>query len=86
MVRTFVGLPSTLVSYRLLDFSTAAVELGLVSDFLHRYGNGYDRYPTMEFKHDLGIILFSCVVTFLYVLSHPWSNHFSAYSLTLPRL
>ncbi|KAF7799921.1 hypothetical protein EIP86_011164 [Pleurotus ostreatoroseus] len=59
-----------------LIFACAAVELGLVSDFLHRYGNGYDRYPTMEFKHDLGIILFSCVVTFLYVLSHPWSNHF----------
>lgn len=59
-----------------LIFACAAVELGLVSDFLHRYGNSYDFYPTMEFKHDLGIILFSSIVTFLYCLSNYWSNHF----------
>lgn len=61
-----------------LIFCLAAAELGIVSDLLHEGGNSYALYPSMEFKHDLGILLFSCIITFLYVFTHPWTNHFLA--------
>ena len=68
---------------KLTRLDPAAAELGIVSDLLHEGGNSYANYPTMEFKHDLGILLFSCIVTFLFILSHPWSNIFRAYPLLL---
>lgn len=55
-------------------FALTAVELGLVSHILHQHGNDSGNYPSLEFKNDLGLILFSCIATLLYVLSHPWSG------------
>jgi len=57
---------------RTLNDSVAAATLGLVSQQLHKYGNGYQNYPGREYKHDLGLILFSCVFTLLIVLGHYW--------------
>ncbi|KAF8917950.1 hypothetical protein CPB85DRAFT_1284157 [Mucidula mucida] len=53
-----------------LVFALTASELGLVSQQLHNGGNDYANYPGMEYKHDLGLLLFSCVFTFLYLIGH----------------
>ncbi|PSR81180.1 hypothetical protein EW026_g3776 [Hermanssonia centrifuga] len=57
-----------------LVFCLTAAELGIVSHLLHEGGNIPANYPTREFKSILGLILFSCIGTFLYVFSHPWSS------------
>jgi len=53
-----------------LLFGLTAAELGLVADLLHKGGNVESRYPSAEFKHDLGILLFSCIVSLLYIIGH----------------
>ncbi|GLB39539.1 hypothetical protein LshimejAT787_0700490 [Lyophyllum shimeji] len=55
-----------------LVFAIAASELGLVSHQLHRGGNADEHYGSREFKHALGLGLFSCLLTFLMCLGHPW--------------
>ncbi|KAF9074156.1 hypothetical protein BDP27DRAFT_1359680 [Rhodocollybia butyracea] len=51
-------------------FGMTAAELGLVSDLLHKGGNNVENYPSAEFKHDLGILLFTCIAEFLYIIGH----------------
>lgn len=53
-----------------LVFALTVSELGLVSQQLQRGGNAYENYPGKEFKHDLGILLFSCIGTLLYLIGH----------------
>ncbi|ESK85167.1 proteophosphoglycan 5 [Moniliophthora roreri MCA 2997] len=55
-----------------LVFGIAASALGIVSYEFQRYGNTYEHYPAMEYKHDLGLILFSCIYTFLFLIGHPF--------------
>lgn len=61
-----------------LIFALSVSELGLVSQQLHNGGNSYDNYPGMEYKHDLGILLFSCIYTFLYLIGHAYASFGSA--------
>ncbi|KAL1695112.1 hypothetical protein GGG16DRAFT_45909 [Schizophyllum commune] len=56
------------------DFDSAVSELGLVSQQLQRGGNGYEKYPGKEFKHDLGLLLFSCIGTLLYLIGHFYTS------------
>lgn len=75
----------------LCDFSTivllAVAELGLVGHQLHRYGNSYENYANNQYKHGLGILLFSVVASLLVTLSHPWLSVWSTYLTPLfPRL
>ncbi|KAK0186041.1 hypothetical protein F5146DRAFT_1069012 [Armillaria mellea] len=53
-----------------LVFALTTSQLGLVSQQLHNGGNDYANYPGMEYKHDLGLLLFSCVFTYLYLIGH----------------
>ncbi|KAK7465546.1 hypothetical protein VKT23_005521 [Stygiomarasmius scandens] len=53
-----------------LAFALAASELGLVSAELQRGGNSYANYPGMEYKHDLGLLLFTCIAEFLFLIGH----------------
>ncbi|KAK1221066.1 hypothetical protein PQX77_016112 [Marasmius sp. AFHP31] len=55
-----------------LIFAIAAVALGIDSWELHHYGEGYTNYPTMKYKHALGLILFNCIFTFLWLIAHPF--------------
>ncbi|KAF9266890.1 hypothetical protein L218DRAFT_755115 [Marasmius fiardii PR-910] len=55
-----------------LIFCVAASALGIDSRQLHKYGNGYENYPTKQYKHDIGLILFNCIFTFLWLLAHPF--------------
>ncbi|KAG7093627.1 hypothetical protein E1B28_007291 [Marasmius oreades] len=55
-----------------LLFCLTASALGIDSHQLNKYGNGYARYPTKQYKHDLGLILFNCIFTFLWLLAHPF--------------
>lgn len=55
-----------------LIFCIAVSVLGIDSHILHKYGNGYATYPTKQFKHDIGLILFNCIFTFLWLLAHPF--------------
>jgi hypothetical protein len=41
-----------------------------VSQQLHRYGNSTSNYPSAEFKHVLGLILFTVIFTFLLLIAH----------------
>ncbi|KIK70560.1 hypothetical protein GYMLUDRAFT_32604 [Collybiopsis luxurians FD-317 M1] len=45
-------------------------ELGLVSDLLHKGGNTITNYPSAEFKHVLGLLLFTCIASLLYLIGH----------------
>lgn len=65
--------------------AVAASELGLVSDILHRFGNDVANYPGQEFKNILGLILFSCIATFLYILGHYWAGFVSKSSARTSR-
>ncbi|KAK0229140.1 hypothetical protein ARMGADRAFT_1080902 [Armillaria gallica] len=56
-----------------LVFALTTSQLGLVSQQLHNGGNDYANYPGMEYKHDLGLLLFSCVFTYLYLIGHLYS-------------
>ncbi|KAF9524787.1 hypothetical protein CPB83DRAFT_595361 [Crepidotus variabilis] len=47
-----------------------AVELGLVSQQLHHYGNFLSRYPTQEYKSALDLLLFACLWQLLIVIFH----------------
>ncbi|KAE9409168.1 hypothetical protein BT96DRAFT_931949 [Gymnopus androsaceus JB14] len=51
-------------------FGMTAAELGLVSDLLHEGGNSDTNYPSKEYKHDLGLLLFTCIVSLLYIIAH----------------
>lgn len=51
-------------------YFSAAAELGLVSDLLHEGGNSDTNYPSKEYKHDLGLLLFTCIVSLLYIIAH----------------
>ncbi|EKM82243.1 hypothetical protein AGABI1DRAFT_83525 [Agaricus bisporus var. burnettii JB137-S8] len=53
-------------------FGFTVAELGLVGHQLHRYGNSYENYANNQYKHGLGILLFSVVASLLVTLSHPW--------------
>ncbi|KAJ3721873.1 hypothetical protein C8R42DRAFT_668662 [Lentinula raphanica] len=53
-----------------LMFGMTGAELGLVSDLLHEGGNNEANYPSAEFKHDLGILLFTCIASLLYIIGH----------------
>ncbi|GJE87802.1 magnesium transporter [Phanerochaete sordida] len=55
-------------------FCLTGVELGLDSHILHQHGNDASNYPSLEFKNIIGLILFTCIATLLYVVSHPWSG------------
>ncbi|KAG6837590.1 hypothetical protein H0H93_007004 [Arthromyces matolae] len=57
------------VSWILL-FCIAASVLGLVSEQLQRGGNSYANYGNMMFKHVLGILLFTVILTFLMFIGH----------------
>lgn len=50
----------------------AVSELGLVSQQLHKYGNSYLHYASKQYKHGLGLLLFSVIASLLVTLSHPW--------------
>ncbi|KAF9074965.1 hypothetical protein BDP27DRAFT_95067 [Rhodocollybia butyracea] len=51
-------------------FALIASELGLVSYLLHSGGNSTSNYPSAEYKHALGILLFACILGLLYILGH----------------
>ncbi|KAL0575188.1 hypothetical protein V5O48_006782 [Marasmius crinis-equi] len=53
-----------------LIFAIAAVALGIDSWELHHYGDDYTNYPTKRYKHILGLILFNCIFTFLWMIGH----------------
>ncbi|KAF5313729.1 hypothetical protein D9611_010095 [Ephemerocybe angulata] len=53
-------------------FLLTGSELGLVSQQLHRGGNNYANYGSKQYKHALGLLLFSCLSSLLVILSHPW--------------
>ncbi|TEB21128.1 hypothetical protein FA13DRAFT_164644 [Coprinellus micaceus] len=55
-----------------LIFSLTCVELGLVSEQLHKYGDDYSNYGSKQYKHILGLLLFSVIVSLLVMLSHPF--------------
>ncbi|KAF8633094.1 hypothetical protein AX15_001511 [Amanita polypyramis BW_CC] len=55
-----------------LTFALACSELGLVSQQLHQHGNSYALYPTMQYKHAIGLLLFSAITTMVVCLSHFW--------------
>jgi len=57
-----------------LIFALVATELGIDSHILHQHGNNSYNYPSLEFKNIIGLILFSCIATLLFVISHPWSG------------
>ncbi|THV06610.1 hypothetical protein K435DRAFT_849077 [Dendrothele bispora CBS 962.96] len=63
-----------------LAFALAASELGLVSAELQRGGNSYAFYPSKEYKHDLGLLLFTCIAEFLFLIGHFYASvGFSAF-------
>ncbi|PPQ63902.1 hypothetical protein CVT24_010369, partial [Panaeolus cyanescens] len=53
-------------------FPTAVAELGLVSYYLHKYGNTYEHYPSKEFKHVLGLLLCAVLISLIVSLTHFW--------------
>ncbi|TFK23875.1 hypothetical protein FA15DRAFT_641893 [Coprinopsis marcescibilis] len=55
-----------------LIFAQTVAILGLVSYELHKYGNGYANYASMEYKHALGLLLFGSLLSLLIVLPHLW--------------
>jgi hypothetical protein len=55
-----------------LMFGMTVAELGLVSDLLQQGGNDVTKYPSPEFKHDLGLLLFTAIATLLYIIGHPF--------------
>ncbi|KIP11480.1 hypothetical protein PHLGIDRAFT_476163 [Phlebiopsis gigantea 11061_1 CR5-6] len=57
-----------------LIFALTAAELGLDSHILHGHGNNSHDYPSLEFKNILGLILFTCIATLLYIVAHPWAS------------
>ncbi|ORY32233.1 hypothetical protein BCR39DRAFT_564269 [Naematelia encephala] len=44
--------------------------LGLVSQQLHKYGNTYTNYPTGEYYHALGLLLFATIFALIIGLFH----------------
>ena len=72
--------PLSAINHSSSDILPAGVELGLVSHILHTWGNNPADYPTAEFKNILGLMLFTCIASLLYIFSHPWSSvGFSAF-------
>lgn len=55
-----------------LIFSLTCVELGLVSEQLHKYGNDYTHWATKQYKHAIGLLLFTVIVSLLVMLAHPF--------------
>ncbi|KAF8623680.1 hypothetical protein AX17_007378 [Amanita inopinata Kibby_2008] len=53
-------------------FSFTCIELGLVSQQLHKYGNSPQNYATQGFQHLIGLMLYNSIITLLYSLSHFW--------------
>ncbi|RXW22508.1 hypothetical protein EST38_g3342 [Candolleomyces aberdarensis] len=53
-------------------FAMTVALLGLVGNQLHKYGNTYEQYASMEYKNGLGLLLFSVIFSLLILLSHPW--------------
>ncbi|KAF9045398.1 hypothetical protein BJ165DRAFT_159450 [Panaeolus papilionaceus] len=56
----------------LFIFSFTVAELGLVSYYLHKYGNTYEHYPSKQVKHVLGLLLCATLISLLVSLSHYW--------------
>ena len=54
-----------LVAYVLL-VAVVIANLGIVSHILNTIGNPEDRYPSREFKHVLGLLLFVNIFTLLH--------------------
>ncbi|KAH6901577.1 hypothetical protein BKA70DRAFT_1435956 [Coprinopsis sp. MPI-PUGE-AT-0042] len=46
-----------------LIFATTVAELGLVSWLLHTHGEGYENYPNKQYKHAIGLLLFSSILS-----------------------
>ncbi|EKM60879.1 uncharacterized protein PHACADRAFT_247092 [Phanerochaete carnosa HHB-10118-sp] len=57
-----------------LIFAMTGVELGIDAHIINNHGNLAEDYPSLEFKNIVGLILFSCIGTLLYVVAHPWSG------------
>ncbi|KAK7061048.1 hypothetical protein VNI00_000783 [Paramarasmius palmivorus] len=53
-----------------LVFAIAAAALGLDAQQLHKYGNTNQNYASLEYKNALGLCLFSCIFTFLWLIAH----------------
>ena len=53
---------------------TAASALGIDSHLIHGHGRDESEWPGLEFHNDVGLILFSCIATLLYIASHYWSS------------
>merc|ERR1712230_176438 len=54
-------------------FALSATEIGLASDQLQMYGNSYDRWPSMMYKHTVGLALFCGLWGLLQSLFH-WAT------------
>ncbi|KAF5392529.1 hypothetical protein D9757_002314 [Collybiopsis confluens] len=65
----------------------AVAELGLVSNLLHKGGNIVTAYPSAEFKHILGLLLFTCIASLLYIIGHSFMsmglNIFATFALAV---
>jgi len=57
-----------------LIFALTVVELGLVSEQLHEHGNSYANYPTKQYKHVIGLLLFASIATLVFTLTHFWTS------------
>ncbi|TFK38763.1 hypothetical protein BDQ12DRAFT_651100 [Crucibulum laeve] len=53
-----------------LAFALTVTELGLVSQQLHKYGNQYTNYASMEYKNALGLLLAAVIMSLLFTLFH----------------
>ncbi|WWC66393.1 uncharacterized protein I206_100295 [Kwoniella pini CBS 10737] len=62
----------------ILWFCIDVAELGLVSQQLHKYGNQTISYPTGEYYHALGLLLFSTIIGLLFCLFH-WAVGLTLY-------
>ncbi|KAI5480693.1 hypothetical protein MNV49_007620 [Pseudohyphozyma bogoriensis] len=51
----------------------AAVEIGLVAQQLHDYGNQASNYPSLEYKNVIGLLLFAGIVSLLTVIGHAFA-------------
>jgi hypothetical protein len=55
-------------------FAFTVAELGLVSQQLHKYGNTYQHYASMEYKNGLGLLLAAVIVSLLFTIFHYWTS------------
>ncbi|WRT64300.1 uncharacterized protein IL334_001231 [Kwoniella shivajii] len=65
-------------SFFILWFCIDVAELGLVSQQIHKYGRETADWPTGEFYHAIGLLLFSTIIGLLFCIFH-WAVGLSLY-------